>query len=148
MKKYQILKFDLNCNKQNDLTVKVRLMKTPRELKDQFMADQGYKGKSYSSRITFSKTITPTSWMVQLKKGFIVIRREDYFNKCTEFANGDYFSYELKFLGKVKVPCFFEIFKIKNGFHVVFSTKYDNNFLYLVNEVDEDIYLEKWEVSE
>jgi len=145
MKKYQILKYDLSGKKIDDLTLKVRDIVTPKDKEKQFLEEQGFRNRSNS--FGFSKTVTPTSVIVPLNKGFIVIRREDYSTECNGLVDGDYFSYQLTFVGKVKVPCFFDIYKITGGMPTI-SNKYDNNYLYLVNEVEEDCFLEKWEVKE
>jgi hypothetical protein len=66
-------------------------------------------------------------------------------------VDGDYFNYDLQLLGKVKFPCFFNIYHLLRAFFPR-SFAYDNGYVYLITqdlqETDEDINLEKWQVRE
>ena len=143
--KYHILKFDLKGKKVGELIAKVKAIETDEDLTAQFLEEQGYKGNKYKFR--FSNVVTQTSFMVPLRNGFVVPRRKNYSIKCQDSTEGDYFSYQLEFKGKVALPCFYNMFKIALG-NPIISTKNDSTYLYLLNEVEENFILEKWEVSE
>jgi len=146
-RKYLILKFDLNGKKIAELKVKTKEIKISEDSIEKFLKEQGHNNKNKRYKYTLSKVVTPVSYMVPLNRGFVVIRRRDYSIYCDEFAEGDYFSYNLDFLGKVKIPCFFNILKISAGWSVI-STKFSKKCLYLINEIDEKFFVEKWEIDE
>ena len=144
-KPYRILRFDLTGKKLSDTIVKTDVIKTNFEKEKEYLQSLGYLKLQH--RFSFSDTVTPTSWMVPLEKGFVVVRRKDYNAECSGPVDGDYFSYHVEFLGKVKIPCFSKIFHLTAGMSID-SYRYDNNYLYLVNEEGEEYYVEKWQVSE
>jgi hypothetical protein len=144
-KTYRILRFDISGKKLSDTIVKVDEIKTNFKLEKKYLESMGYL--KLQNRFSFSNTVTPTSWIVPLQKGFVVVRRKDYNAECAGLVEGDYFSYDVEFLGKVKIPCFSKIFQITGGM-TIDSYRYENNYLYLINEAGEDYYVEKWKVHE
>ena len=77
-----------------------------------------------------------------------MVRRQNHYSaECSGFNEGDYFSYQLEYLGKVKVPCFYDQLVLRAGRNSV-NLGFDDGFLYLITEKDEDFFIEKWEVCE
>ncbi|MGE5343573.1 MAG: hypothetical protein ACM3SY_19050 [Candidatus Omnitrophota bacterium] len=143
---YRLLKFDDKGKKLKDVIVKIKKKKMDQSMSDDYFRDIGL----YKSRkdFRFSDTIDPTTEIIPFAKGFVVIRRQDYFNNCNEYAEGDYFSDELKYIGKVKFPCFYNLMMISSSVRKNESNKFDNGFLYLVQERDDKTVIEKWQVFE
>ncbi len=148
MKGYQILMLNKDGELIRDVVVKFTPLKASAEKMEEYLVEQGYTSKT---RIHFvlSNSVIPVSWMIPLKKGFVVLRRYDYRVGCNDMADGDYFSYDIEYLGKVKFPCFHWIFKLSADMVLgMRNCRYDEGYLYLVKEVDEELWLEKWEVKE
>jgi len=99
------------------------------------------------NRKVLSDTVQPASWMVPLGKGLVVVRRYSYDTGCEGMVKADYFSYDLEMMGKVKIPCFWFIFQLRDDFHAK-SFKYRDGYLYLIKETEDDFRLEKWLVKE
>ena len=102
-------------------------------------------------KIRLPEYVQPCAWMIPLEKGFVVIRKYGYSVYCQGLVEADYFNYNLDLLGKVKFPCFNEIFWLRN--HVFLkSCEVKNGFLFLVNSIEKDndeiITLEKWKITE
>ncbi len=142
---YQVLKFDLTGKKLKDITAKVDEQKTDHSLDDKYLEDR--RLLKYKNRFVICDTVNPAACAIPLMKGFLVVRRNDYSNDCSGFSDADYFSYKLEYLGKVKCPCFLNIFFLMAGRNNP-AFKYSNGFLYLVQEKDEKYYIEKWEIIE
>ncbi|MGE5343574.1 MAG: hypothetical protein ACM3SY_19055 [Candidatus Omnitrophota bacterium] len=143
---YRLMKFDDKGKTLKDVTVKMKKKKTDQSMSDDYFRDIGlYKIRN---GFRFSDTIDPTTEIIPLAKGFVVIRRQDYFNNCNGYAEGDYFSDELKYIGKVKFPCFYNLMMISSFDRKNESNKFDNGFLYLIQERDDKTVIEKWQVFE
>ncbi len=147
MKDYRILLINMEGAILRDVLVKVEPVKTQKDKMKENLLDQGYK-PSRSFQFIFSDTVASTSWMIPLEKGFIVVRRNNYSSACSGMAEGDYFSYNIEYLGKVKIPCYYWMYRISQYMLLCMRCcTFYNGYLYLVNEVDEKILLEKWEVK-
>ncbi|MGE5343597.1 MAG: hypothetical protein ACM3SY_19180, partial [Candidatus Omnitrophota bacterium] len=111
---YRILKFDNSGRKLKDIKFIVEKVKTDHsEDKDCFI---GNGMQQFTKRYRFSDTVDPAAAsMIPLSKGFVVVRRHNFLTDCNGMVDGDYFSYELKHMGKVKVPGFNAVFKIHGG---------------------------------
>ncbi|MGE5343575.1 MAG: hypothetical protein ACM3SY_19060 [Candidatus Omnitrophota bacterium] len=143
---YRLLQFDTKGKKIKDIIVKIKKKKTDQSMSDQYFRDIGlYK---FRNRFRFSDTIDPAAGMIPLSKGFVVIRRQDYSDNCNGFTEGDYFSDELKYIGKVNVPCYYNLLLPFLESRKNESGKFDNGFLYLIQERDDKTVIEKWEVFE
>lgn len=145
MNDYHLLKYNLKGDKLKDVIVKVKKIKISETEKKLYLKDH-FQLKNYRFKATFSDYVMPASRMVPLNKGFIMIRRENYSTDCNGMAEGDYFNYGIEFVGKVKIPCFYQVYLLRTTFWG--SYQYDDGFLFLVNEVDEQLWLEKWQVEE
>lgn len=146
MKTYKITVFDFDGKMLKSVKVDVDIKKVPQEKKVLWMKD--LMGASYrEGRFAFTGYIQPASYMIPLKKGFAVARREGYSRECKGFIEGDFFDYHLKLLGKIRLPCFFKIFYSPLGY-ITKTFQYEKGNLYLVNELGEEYFLERWNVSE
>lgn len=144
--KYKILKFDISGKKLKDIIVDVVKETTDCSRLDEYLKDQNwFKSRG---RYTLSDTVNPAATVIPLSKGFIVVRRMDqYSTHCDGTNEGDYFSYQLEYLGKVNVPCFYRILNLAPIVNVI-NLGYADGYLYLLKETDEDFFIEKWEVKE
>lgn len=145
MKTYQIHQMDLEGNIKTRINVEYKELETPESMKKAWLREQ--IGRSMVPRSIMADKIQPTSWMVPLEKGFVVIRRFHYSTDCKGPCEGDYFDWDLNLKGKVEFPCFYRIFKLRYGYFP-FYCEYKDGSLFLVNEYDEEFKLEKWSVKE
>ncbi len=144
--KYRILKFDNTGKKLRDIIVTVDEVKTDHSLDEKFFKENNIL--KHKKMFFFSDTVDPAAMMIPLMKGFVVVRRQNQYSaECSGFSEGDYFSYQLEYLGKVKVPCFYNQLTLNSGRNSV-NLGFDDGFLYLITEKDEDFFIEKWEVGE
>ncbi len=146
MNDYQLFKYNVNGDRLKDVIVKVNKIKNQEANKKLFLEEHA-KTKVGAYKLTFSDTVIPVSSLISLGKGFVVVRRKSYSTECTGIAEGDYFNYRIEFVGKVKIPCFYRIYSLL-GTKFIVSYQYDNGFLYLAHEKDEELWLEKWQVEE
>jgi hypothetical protein len=149
MKTYQIMMFDLSGKMLKRIRVHVEEIPIPEKMKKVWIKDQTHP--KLLNRSKFVGPVQPASWAIPMGKGFVVIRRTGYSAACEGLVDGDYFDYDLQLLGKVKFPCFHLIYMIsESNLFRVFA--YDNGYVYLITqdlqETDEDINLEKWQVRE
>jgi len=145
---YRLLKFDNTGNKLNDIIINVKKIKTNHARDDEYLKEFGYSQQK--DRFVLSDTVNPAATMIPLKKGFVVIRRYDFYSSYQDWLDGDYFSYKLEYQGKISVPFSPYLIMYMMGRTHEF-TKFDNGFLYLIKEKeDEDdmLTLEKWMVIE
>ncbi|MGE5343577.1 MAG: hypothetical protein ACM3SY_19070 [Candidatus Omnitrophota bacterium] len=143
---YRLIKFDSKGKELKDVIIKVEKKKTDQSLMDDYLKDQEYYEMKH--QFVLSDTVDPAATLIPLSKGFIVIRRNDYYMTCNEYADGDYFSDEFQYKGKVKVPCFHKILQVFPDSRKNECVKFDNGFLYLVQEQDDKTVIEKWQVFE
>lgn len=146
MNDYQLLKFAVNGNRLKDVIVKtgeIRISEAEKKryLKEYVRCNEGRLRK------TFSDTVMPAGSLVSLAKGFVVVRRKNYSKECAGMVEGDYFNYGIDFVGKVKIPCFYRIYSLL-GTKFIRDCQYDNGFIYTAHEIDEVLWLEKWQVVE
>ncbi|MCX6579704.1 MAG: hypothetical protein NT166_05915 [Candidatus Aminicenantes bacterium] len=147
MMSYQIMMFDLSGKMLKQIRVDVEKKTVPSEKKMEWLNEQS----RLKDRVTLTDIIQPAGWMAPLGKGFVVIRRHTYNTACEGLVEGDYFDYDLHLLGKVQFPCFYRIYYLLRA-NFPRSVAYENGYVYIINqdlkEVDEDINLEKWSVTE
>jgi len=144
-KKYHIMKFDSHGNKLKDIIVKVDEIKTDHNRDDYYLEELGFL--TNKNKFVLSDTVNPTVTMIPLTKGLVVIRRYDFITPCNDWVPGDYFSYQLEYLGKIKVPCSYNLLSYRFG-RTNERVKYDNGFLYVIQETEDKTIIEKWEVTE
>jgi hypothetical protein len=145
MAAYEIGKYDLEGNCLKRIKVLVDEVKVPDSKRLEWLKAQS--GSRMLNRSVLTDTVQPASWMVPLGKGLVVVRRYSYDTDCEGMVEGDYSSYELEMKGKVKIPCFWFIFKLRRDFHAK-SFNYKDGYLYLIKETEHDFRLEKWLVKE
>ncbi len=148
---YTISVIDMNGKLEKSVRVKFKRISTPRDkIKDwvhEYIRHPRVKW-------TFPPYIYPVAGIIPLNKGFIVVRRNGYNRQCEDingFAEGDYFNYGLEPMGKVKIPCFSNIFStLYSAYSGAYNFSLSKNNFYLVKEDEEDnkTYLEKWRVEE
>lgn len=144
-KTYEFRIFDLAGQLIQSARVDVKPEKVPAEMRQSWLIDQTSKNKSHSYLLT--DWIQPVARVIPLEKGFVVIRRHTYAMECKGSLEGDYFDYELNMIGKVQFPCFFNVNKLLGSFHVCMATSFKGD-LFLVNDYNEDFFLEKWQLKE
>ncbi len=144
MKEYRIMTFSLKGKILSNIKVDVKVIKTPEDKKKLWLKAMG---RYFETRCVMSDTVQPASWMVPLKKGFVVVRRYGYGSECSNLTKGDYFDYQLNLKGKVSFPCFYKIKYLSHGYFPE-TYHYQKGYLYIINEIDEDFFLEKWRVKE
>lgn len=144
MDEYQLRLFDMEGKLLKKVRVNIDKKRVPEDEKLSWLKDQAPR---LLDKTILTDYIQPGCWMVPLGKGFAVIKRKGYGIECNGLAEADYFDYQLNLVGKVEIPCFLKIFKLKKGYFI-WTYQYDEGYLYLVNEVDETFYLEKWKVIE
>lgn len=145
MDAYEIGKYDTKGICLKKIRVQVDKVKVPDSKRLEWLKAQS--GSRMLNRSVLTDTIQPTSWMVPVGKGLVVVRRYSYDTDCEGMVEGDYFSYDLEMMGKVKIPCFWFIFQLRRDFHAK-SFKYKDGYLYLIKETEDDFRLEKWLVKE
>jgi hypothetical protein len=144
-KNYHIMKFDSRGDKIKDVIVKVDEIKTDHTRDDYYLQELGYS--SGKNGLVLSDTVNPAATMIPLMKGFVVVRRDDFMTPCNDWVPGDYFSYQLEFLGKIKVPCSYNLLWYRFG-RTNQRVKYANGYLYAIQETEDSTIIEKWEVTE
>jgi hypothetical protein len=146
MATYELSKYSIDGKILKRVKVEVPEIRVPASKKAVWLKDQVGRFQELR-KFDLADTVQPASWMVPLEKGFVVVRRNRYSIECTGTVEGDYFNYDLALKGKVKIPCFFLIFKLRRAFfaNTIF---FRNNYLYLVKESGDEFMLEKWLVKE
>jgi hypothetical protein len=152
--RYLLTKRNISGKLEKQVKVNVNKIPVTKNNQDLWLKEQMGINKYLSQikiKIRFADFVQPCSWMIPLEKGFVVIRKKSYSISCQGLVEGDYFDYNLNLLGKVKFPCFNEIFRLRRQIFLRYSAV-RKNILYLVNNVnqedDEIIALEKWRISE
>lgn len=146
MKTYAITIFDLEGNAVKRIKVNTREKKVPPEMGKQWLKE--ILGEYYrKSKFTLTEYIQPASVMIPLKNGFVVTRRDRYGTSCTEHVEGDFFDYDLKLMGKLRFPCFSQVFRASTGY-TSRTFQYSNDHLYLINNDNDEFFLERWKVVE
>jgi len=143
--KYRILKFIGSGEKLRDIVVKVPVIKTDHSRRDEYLKELGFSKERNPFEV--NDTVNPAITMIPLMKGFVVLRRHEFASACGDGIEADYFSYQLEYLGKTKVPCSSKLLRYITG-RTHECAKYDNGFLYLIDEKEESITIEKWKVME
>ncbi len=131
------------------IRVRFEKVKTDKSMYDEWFIDYGIRRNK--ERYVFPDYIYPVSNIINLKKGFIVIRNNNgYFVNCKGLVDGDYYDYGLNFKGKVKIPCFYRINRIcyYQFFRLCYSIYEDNFYLIKEDERKEEIWLERWRFKE
>ncbi|GEM_PF-4164722 len=140
-----ILKIKSNMTKQG---VKAKFKKIPTASAEEreWVSNLSWGNK----KVGLPDYVYPASRFVPLEKGFIVVRRKKYTWNCEKFSEGDYFTWDLKPLGKVMLPCFSLIYFSQSGFLHYVKKYFRNGYLFLIreDENEEKIYLERWDVDE
>lgn len=146
MKTYVITVYDLGGNAVKRIKVNTPGKKVPPEMREQWLKE--ILGEYYrKSKFIITEHIQPASFMIPLKKGFVVIRRDSYSLSCSGHVEGDFFDYDLKLVGKLKFPCIYGLFRASTGYPSR-TFQYDNGRLYLINTDGDEFFLEKWKVEE
>ncbi len=146
MNTYTVIVFDLNGKIIKKVRLNVSIKKVPKEIKNLWLSEQSPTRRTMDKKI-LTDWIQPATKAIPLEKGFVVIRREGYSTDCSGLVDGDYFNYDLELLGKVKFPCFYRIFTLRRG-QPTRSIYSSNGFIYLVNDNEEEYFLEKWRITE
>lgn len=144
-KKYNIMKFDNAGNKLKDIIVKTDELKTDHTRDDYYLKELGFYERK--NKFVLSDIVNPAATMIPLMKGFVIVRRSDFITPCNDSTPGDYFSYQMEYLGKINVPCFYTLLSYRFG-RPNQCVKYDNGFLYVIQEEENNSIIEKWEVIE
>jgi hypothetical protein len=145
MATYEITTYDLKGNILKKVKVDVKEIKVPPEKKSEWLSHHTAQ-LSRKDQILLADRVQPASWMIPLEKGFAVVRRDTYSTECPDLHEGDYFDYDLKLIGKIRVPCFRQILRLKKSFFP-YCIAYDNGYVYLIKEFEEDFGLEKWRAA-
>ena len=139
---------------EKQVRINVERIPTPKNMEDKWLKEHMGINKHLAGirlKLRLSNYVQPSAWMIPLEKGFVVIRQKGYSPSCRGLVDADYFDFDLNMLGKVKFPCFNEIFHLRRHIFLLYADVSDG-FLYLVNNVeredDEVIALEKWKISE
>lgn len=149
MNSYQINMMDLSGKILKRIRVDAEKQKVPKEMKEPWLkVNLGQYYRRLKDRIGIADDIQPASYMVALGKGFAVVKRNGYYYNCTGMVEADYFDYSLDLIGKIQIPCFDRIFMLSMGYFPN-SYTYHDGYLYLVAiDQEENLYLEKWRVTE
>jgi len=101
----------------------------------------------------FPEKLWGSCWIIQLKDGIAVGRRNDYNPNNDQWIEADYFDFELNFLGKIKIPPGLPEWNgPASGQRVAEGSIYFNNDrLYVIEyretESDEEYYLTRWRIE-
>jgi hypothetical protein len=149
MNSYQINMFDMFGKILKRIRVDVEKQKVPKEKRKPWLKSIGGFYRRNKHRLKLADYIQPASYMVPLEKGFAVLRRKSYDQKCTGLVEADYFDYGLnQIIGKIQIPCFDRIFRLSIGYSAN-TYQYRDGYLYLLcTDENESFYLEKWKVEE
>jgi len=127
---------------------------TPQDKVEEWMEEYKPNHRALLKRgykLKFTDYIQPCSWMIPLEKGFIVLRRSGFSMECRGMVNADYFDFDLHLLGKVKFPCFDQMFNVSKYLYLK-QCEVKNGYLYLLarSETEDDVIfdLEKWKITE
>lgn len=102
----------------------------------------------------FPEKLWVSCWIIRLKDGIAVGRRNDYNPNNDEWIEADYFDFELNFLGKIKIPPGLPEWNgPASGQRVAEGSIYFNNDrLYVIEyretENDEEYYLTRWRIED
>jgi hypothetical protein len=101
------------------------------------------------NRFTLFDYVIPGSTVIPLSKGFIVLRRNNYFRRTQDDGPiaGDYFDFELNSRGTVKCPYFTRVNSLDTAFYRL-CTGYMGGYLYLITNKDDDHFIQKWKIEE
>lgn len=143
-KTYQAYIYDLDGQLLKSLHVELEPRPVPAGKRKQWVEVQ--VSRALRPRVKLAKHIQPATYMLPLSKGIAVIWRPGYGRECNGQTDAHYFSYDLELLGKVKIPCFFRIFKIWDTYFTR-SFKTDDKHLYVTREANEGFVLEKWDLK-
>jgi len=144
-KEYTIGKYDLKGKLAKSIKVNFKKIDISGQNQKKWLID--LVGKRIANRFVLYHKLLPTSKIIPLGKGFVVIRRKDYNQDCTGMVEADYFNFDLNLKGKVVFPCFMRFNRVSTGYNWP-NTGYVANHLYLTVEKGEETYLEKWLVTE
>lgn len=143
---YRLMKFDASGGMSKNVIADVPKIEIEADKTKDFWEQPDFK--NYQKRFYLYEMLDPASMMIPLGKGFIVVRRKNnYADQCRGFCKGDYYSFDVEYKGKVKVPCFYDIFEVSPGRNHV-NLGYTGGYFYLITESNEDYYIEKWQVKE
>jgi len=147
MDDYQLSLFDMEGQLLKKARVNVEKKKVPKEKKIPWLNE--IRGRLPLEKVDLTDHIQPAGWMIPLDKGFAVVRKKGYGTRCKGMVEADYFDYQLNPMGKLEVPCFYRIYRLRRGYFV-WVCQYQDGYLYLINEDEgnETFYLEKWKVTE
>ena len=145
--RYEIMTFDLDGNLQKRIKAKFQPLPMPEDEKiiKEWVSDQN--GGNSRNLIELGDKIVPTSYMIKMRHGFIVIRRTGWSIGCAGTVRSDYFDYNLNFKGKVSVPCSYRIFFRRNVFFP-YSYQYYDGYYYVVQQRGDGFILQKYKVLE
>lgn len=148
MTRYILTKTEINTRKAKKKRVNFKPVKINVSVSEKERIIKMLMGRiAYLSRCTLSENLVPTSWMIPLGKGFAVIRRHNYEQDKEGEVEADYFDYDLNMMGKIKMPYFFRY----NTFRFAGPGNYKyytGNYLYTIEDTDENWKLQKWYVDE
>ncbi|HLP58437.1 MAG TPA: hypothetical protein VK186_06390 [Candidatus Deferrimicrobium sp.] len=142
---YQLYMYDLEGKLLKKVRVNVEKKKVPEDQKIAWLKEQ--VSADILNRTILTDYIQPAAWMIPMAKGFAVLRRKGYSRECNGLVEADYFDYQLNLKGKIEIPCFYRIFELRSGYFTR-TFQYHDGYLYLITEMDETLYLEKWKVFE
>lgn len=147
--KYRFLKMDLTGKIIQTVSVK----NWPHKRFSRRQLEKWVQEAGFDRRLTFPEKLWPACWMIRIKDGFAVGRRENYDTmKEGDWIDADYFDLDLDYRGKIKVPWVNRWRDPRLGQEAVESKFFfRRNHLFIIETReagdDEDYFLIKWEIK-
>ena len=148
MTRYIVTKTELSTRKAKKKRVNFEPIKVDVNVSEKERIIKRLSGRAANpNQYVLPGYLIPTSWMIPLGKGFAVIRRHNFEQDKDGEIEADYFDYDLNMIGKIKMPYFFQYNSFRfPGFG--YYNSYANNYLYTIEDTDENWKLKKWYVDE
>jgi hypothetical protein len=148
MGRYIITKTEINTRKAKKKRVNFKPIKLNVNVSEKERIIKMLRGRRANpNAYILSENLVPTSWMIPLGKGFAIIRRHNFEQDKDGEVEADYFDYDLNMIGKIKVPYFFRYNSFRSP-GLSYYKSYTSNYLYTIEDTDENWKLKKWYVDE
>lgn len=148
---YILTKRETNGKIAKQVKVDYTPIAVPNSMKEEWLNEHINKQLKSRFKRVLPDYVQPCAWIIPLQKGFVVVRKNGYGTSCSGLVDADYFDFDLNMLGKVKFPCFNEVFALRR--HIFLnSCLFKNGSLYLLVKIEkeegDEIKLEKWSITE
>lgn len=147
MNDYSLIKYSIKAKTWHVKKIQYDKISMNNNLKIEFIKDMW--GEKATKKYTLSDRILPISWAIPLKKGFVVLRRSDYWQASQNTMRAQYYDWDLNPLGNVDIPYFFRrnVLRATTVNEWALFIDSEQSF-YLIVDTDSDWKIQKWRISE